>query len=125
MWRRSGERGRGLGTADRGLPVFLEDLPDLGGAPRLEDARAAVRRVGETFRVPGQVLLHLRESVPLAAMILDEGHVAADDAVLVRALLLGGESIEALVEDPRVAQRAPTAHHRLAARLRYHAPGFR
>src|SRR6266568_852491 len=62
--RRSGlENGSGLGAAGRGFPVFLEDLPDFARALRLEDARAAVRRVHEPFRVPGEVLLHLRHGV--------------------------------------------------------------
>src|SRR5262245_43542723 len=101
----------GLGDALRGLPELLEELPDLGGTARLEDARAAVRGVGQAFRVPGEVLLHLGKDLTLQAVLLDQGHVPANHAVLVVALGAGREGLEGLVEHPRAAEGTAADHH--------------
>src|SRR5262252_7687190 len=96
----------GLGDVLRGGPVFLEELPHLGRSARLEDAGAAVRGVGQTLRVPGKVLLHLSEDLTLERVLLDQGHVPADHAVLVLALGGARKRLEGFVEDPRTAEGA-------------------
>src|SRR5215831_1702407 len=111
----------GLGDVPRGSPVFLEELPHLVRSARLEDAGAAVRGVGQTLRVPGKVLLHLGEDLTLETVLLDQGHVPADYAILVLALGSGRKRLEGLVEDPGAAERAAADHHGFTARLRHHA----
>src|SRR5262249_62431839 len=102
-----GERGEelpeesGLGGALRGVPVLLEELPHLVRSARLEDASAAVRGVGQTLRVPGEVLLHLGEDLTLEAVLLDQAHVPADHAILVLALGGARKRLEGFLEDPR------------------------
>src|SRR5262245_31337436 len=115
------QSGGGLGDVLRSGPVFLEELPPLVRSARLEDAGAAVRGVGQTLRIPGKLLLHLGEDLTFETVLLDQGHVPADYAILVLALGSGRKRLEGFVEDTRTAEGAAADHHRLTDRFRHPA----
>src|SRR5262249_2627407 len=79
---RSRRSGTSRGAAARSSllahpPAPPEHIPHLVGACRLEDLPSAARGVLQSFRVPGQVLLHLDEGVLLAEVPADQIAVAS------------------------------------------------